>query len=294
MQNRSDQAGVKVNYTTQEVLELGIPFSKSMPESKTCKFCGKTLYHEGLVFNGSVILWQSDPQRCNCPEAVAYWQRRDIEQKQKEAESEQAEKRKIMNRRVEALTGQSGIKKRFLTRTFENYKVNAKNQRAFETAKKYVADFEKCDGRGIYFEGTCGTGKTHLAVAIALELLGRGIPVICKTSIDLLADIKRSYDGKYDEYQILDVYKTVDLLIIDDLGKEQVTDWSMPMLYSILNDRYEQTRPTIITTNYNEEMLKERLTLKNGDKLSAEAIISRFRECNDIVTMAWGDFRGGA
>lgn len=79
----------------------------------------------------------------------------------------------------------------------------------------------------MYIEGTNGTGKTHLAAAIALQLIGEGIPVICKTSSDLLMDIKKAFDRpEVRESEVLDVYKKVELLIIDDLGKEQCSDWN--------------------------------------------------------------------
>ena len=187
------------------------------------------------------------------------------------------------------------IKKRFLNRTFENFIVTAENIKAYTAAKEYADNFgyyEK-NGKGIYFEGTNGTGKTHLAVAISLQLINSGIPVICKSSIDLLADIKKAYDdsNSISENEVIDIYRKVNLLIIDDLGKEQCTPWTVSVLYAILDYRYEDMKPTIITTNYNEEMLIKRLTPQGGDSLNAEAIISRSKECNDIVTMAWDDYR---
>ena len=297
-QKNSSQVEVKAKtvYTTKEVLEIGIPSRNPLPDPKECDFCGKTLYHEGLLFNGSIIVWHQSPQKCSCEKSIKYWKKYNAEQKQKKREKDIAEKRKQMNARIQQLIGKSGIKKRFISRTFENFKVNDKNKLAFETAKKYAETFAlyQSEGKGIYFEGTYGTGKTHLAVAIALKLLGQGIPVIYKTSIELLADIKRSYDASsgYDEYQVMDIYKKAELLIIDDLGKEQCTEWSMPILYAIMNDRYEEMCPTIITTNYNEETLKKRLTPKYGDSSNIGAIISRLHECNDVVTMAWNDYRG--
>ena len=111
---------------------------------------------------------------------------------------------------------------------------------------------------------------------------------------DLLADIKEAFDsGDATEYEILKAYKTVDLLIVDDLGKEQCTEWSVSTLYSILNDRYEDMKPTIITTNYNADELVRALTPKGGDGTKARAIISRLREVSTVITMAWADYRAG-
>ena len=106
-------------------------------------------------------------------------------------------------------------------------------------------------------------------------------------------DIKRTFDGgTTNEAQILDIYKRVELLIIDDLGKEQCSDWSMSTLYSILNDRYEDMKPVIVTTNYNADQLAAALTPKGFDNTKIIAIISRLRETSTVMTMAWADIRG--
>lgn len=126
-----------------------------------------------------------------------------------------------------------------------------------------------------------------------MQLINEGIPVICKTSSDLLLDIKKSFDGEgARESEVLDIYKRVDLLIIDDLGKEQCSDWSMSTLYSILNDRYEDMKPTIVTTNYNADNLARALTPRGFDDTKIVAIISRLRETSTVMTMAWADIRG--
>ena len=294
--------GGKTKYTQKEVEELGFSTGNKQPPPPPhkCKYCGKTLYYEAVCINGAVIAWINEfPQRCDCDKAKAYWEKYDAEKKRKEEEQAKAEeaerKRKAFISRINRILGESGIKKRFLTRTFENFVVVPEKKRAFDTAKEYAENFEYNEktGKGIYFEGTNGTGKTHLAVAIALELINKGIPVICKSSIDLLADIKRAYDDTNNvrENAVIDIYRKVDLLIIDDLGKEQCTPWTVSTLYAILDYRYEDMKPTIITTNYNEEMLIKRLTLQGGDNENIKAIVSRFRECNDVVTMAWEDYR---
>ena len=201
-----------------------------------------------------------------------------------------------MQEHIDRILGQSGIKKRFQQRTFSNFLCDTPGRKkCYEIAKEYADHFayHKAKGDGLYIEGTNGTGKTHLAAAIALQLINEGVPVICKTSSDLLLDIKRSFDdNSINEVQVLDVYKKVDLLIIDDLGKEQCSDWSMSTLYSILNDRYEDMKPTIITTNYNTDGLANVLTPKGFDNTKIIAIISRLRETSTVMTMAWEDIRG--
>lgn len=201
-----------------------------------------------------------------------------------------------MEAKINRLLGDSGIKKRFQHRTFANFRADTPQRKhAYDLAKAYADLWDKhsAEGTGLYIEGTNGTGKTHLAAAIAMQLITeRRIPVICKTAGDMLLDIKNAFDSAgATEKQVLDIYKKVDLLIVDDLGKEQCTDWSISTLYSILNDRYEEMRPTIVTTNYNSDDLIRALTPKGYDNLKVVAIISRLREVSQVMTMAWEDAR---
>ena len=297
MKNLSNQAIGNVHgpiYTSKEVEELGIPSTQPVPKPEKCKYCGKTLYYECVVLMGQAMLWNLEKPRCDCEKAVAFWKGWDAKQEKIKKEKELAEEQELRKQKIESILGKSGIKKRYLSRTIDSFSVTAENKRTFEVATDYIKNFREyfTQGKGLYLEGPCGTGKTHLAIAIALAIINTGVPVICKTSIDILGDIKRCYErnSEVTEEEVLEAYKTVDLLIIDDLGKEQVTEWSVPVLYSILNERYEALLPTIITTNYNTTALAEKLSAK-GDAETATAIISRFVESSKRVTMTWADYR---
>ncbi len=297
LKNLSNQAIGNVHgpiYTSKEVEELGIPSTQPVPKPEKCKYCGKTLYYECVVLMGQAMLWNLEKPRCDCEKAVAFWKGWDAKQEKIKKEKELAEEQELRKQKIESILGKSGIKKRYLSRTIDSFSVTAENKRSFEVATDYIKNFREyfTQGKGLYLEGPCGTGKTHLAIAIALAIINTGVPVICKTSIDILGDIKRCYErnSEVTEEEVLEAYKTVDLLIIDDLGKEQVTEWSVPVLYSILNERYEALLPTIITTNYNTTALAEKLSAK-GDAETATAIISRFVESSKRVTMSWADYR---
>lgn len=282
--------------TPTQARERGILIKKAPPENGRCEYCGKTLEPHGLVFGNEIIIWNPLLPRCNCEQATAYWQSQDRQAAEEAKREEEAKRRRVMRQRVEKLLCQSGIKRRFRQRTFPNFRTDTPGRKKnYRIAKEYADNFayHQAKGDGLYIEGTNGTGKTHLAAAIALQLIHEGVPVICKTSSDLLLDIKKSFDGDgMRESDILDIYKRVDLLIIDDLGKEQCSDWSMSTLYSILNDRYEDMKPTIVTTNYNADALVAALTPKGFDNTKSVAIISRLREVSTVMTMAWEDIRG--
>lgn len=297
MKNLSNPAIGNVHgpiYTSKEVEELGIPSTQPVPKPEKCKYCGKTLYYECVVLMGQAMIWNLEKPRCDCEKAVAFWKGWDAKQEKIKKEKELAEEQELRKQKIESILGKSGIKKRYLSRTIDSFSVTAENKKSFEVATDYIKNFREyfTQGKGLYLEGPCGTGKTHLAIAIALAIINTGVPVICKTSIDILGDIKRCYErnSEVTEEEVLEAYKTVDLLIIDDLGKEQVTEWSVPVLYSILNERYEALLPTIITTNYNTTALAEKLSAK-GDAETSTAIISRFVESSKRVTMSWADYR---
>ena len=241
-QEDSEADKAPVRRTSRDVIEGRLHCEREVPEPQTCEFCGKKLYHAAIVCGNQVLMFSPVAERCTCEKAAAKRKAHDEAEARKKQEAEEAERRKRQMVRIERLLGKSGIKKRFQQRTFENFiQDTPERRRCYKIAKSYADRFAyyAAKGEGLYIEGTNGTGKTHLAAAIALQLINEGVPVICKTSSDMMADIKRGFDsGEVTEYEVLKAYKEVDLLIIDDLGKEQCTDWSMSTLYSILNDRY--------------------------------------------------------
>lgn len=240
------------------------------------------------------------PERCDCPEAVAEHERQQAERDAEIEAKRREEEAREMRKRVRRIIGDSGMNARFLRRTFDTFQPTNENQKALRVCAAYADAFrEKLPknnpepGRnGLFITGPKGTGKTHLAAAIANQLMQQGTPVICMTMIDLLERIKRTYEqnrqygGEISEGSVLDTYKRVQLLIIDDMGKEPATEWAVSKIYAIINARYEAYMPTIITTNYTDAELVRRLTPKEtGDPTTADATIDRLREmCAAIVT----------
>ena len=125
------------------------------------------------------------------------------------------------------------------------------------------------------------------------SLIQGGTPVICMTMIDLLSKIKATFDrgGGASEADILRIYKDVPLLIIDDMGTEQPTDWGLSKIYTIINARYEAYMPTIVTTNYSGEELIRRMTPPNDDGYTAAKTIDRLQEMCGGIEMSWKSWR---
>lgn len=268
------------------------------PPPVPCEYCGKPRYTAGFWL-GKIVRWNfCGPERCDCPGAVAAHEREQAEREARERAEKEAAAAEEMQRRVAAIIGDSGMNARFLRRTFAASTVTPENQTALRVCKQYADTFRdklpRADhdpGRnGLFITGNVGTGKTHLAAAIANQLMQEGQAVICMTMIDLLDRIKRTYEkqrqygGEESEGKILNAYKDVPLLVIDDMGKEPATEWAVSKIYAIINARYEAYMPTIITTNYTDTELVTRLTPRDGDPKTAKATVDRLREmCAGII-----------
>ncbi len=278
------------------------PEQLKLPEPKPCEFCGAPreylaiLNHTRGTYEWEVERWSQIPKLCTCDEAVRKTEEEEAERKRLEEEERQRREEEERKKRVEAQLAASGMKSRFLSRTFANFQTNtAGRKQAARTAREYADNFtaHQANGDGLYVEGTYGTGKTHLAAAISIQLMEEGHNVIFRTADDLLREIKATFDESGSEQKVIDRFKQCELLVIDDLGKEQATDWSTAQLYAIINDRYETQRPVIITTNFNENDLMAVESPKGVGGHRIQAILSRLHETCRLMTMNWQDWRNG-
>ncbi|BAF59191.1 MAG: ATP-binding protein [Pelotomaculum sp.] len=141
---------------------------------------------------------------------------------------------------------------------------------AYQAAKDFIRDFmENPCTDGLLFTGQVGSGKTFLACCIANALLDSGQPVLFTVVPDLLDQIRSTYDparsaDEVTEFDILEAARQVPLLILDDLGAHNYTEWTRNKIYSIINYRLNNRLPLIVTTNIKlddlEEYLGERTT----------------------------------
>ena len=247
---------------------------------KQCKFCGKLLDlkdYRALYENNYIENIATAYSRCNCEEANKIWKKYD--------ELSEKEKIKEFNlKQIAKLFQNNNLGKRQLNSTFESYKITNKNKKAYENAKKYANKLINGEtDKGLFITGTYGVGKTYLASCIANETIKNKNTVVFGTLIQLLDYIKDTYkDSEVSDKEYLNLYSSVDLLIIDDLGKEKPTEWVLEKLFLIVNNRYNNYLPIVITTNYNRNQLRERLCV-NKNYSMVDSIISRLYEmCGGI------------
>ena len=154
------------------------------------------------------------------------------------------------------------------------------------TAVRRFADKidERLDaGRGLWFMGPVGTGKTTLAMLVSKAAIAAGRSVAIYSLPRLLNEVRDTHRFDRSHIDLLDRLADVDLLHIDDVGAERTNDWVLEELYSIVNTRYQDERSMIITTNiYDRAALCEQIT---------ERTVSRLIEMCDQIPLQGYDHR---
>lgn len=116
-------------------------------------------------------------------------------------------------------------------------------------------------GEGRWFQGDVGTGKTLLAMLISKAALEKGLSVAIYSVPGLLAEIQETYNES-SKSSYMDLFRrlcAVDLLHLDDLGTERRTEWVLEQLYSIVNERWQDQRSIVVTTNKELSELREQV-----------------------------------
>ncbi len=140
-------------------------------------------------------------------------------------------------------------------------------------------------GQGLWLTGSTGTGKTTLAMLVSKAALEAGRSVAIYSLPKLLARIRRTYDSEpgSDSYSaFFERLTSVDLLHIDDLGAEKRSDWVLEQLYALVNERYEDKRSIMITSNFDGVALEEQI---------GPRIVSRLTEMTEPLPLYGEDNR---
>jgi DNA replication protein DnaC len=177
------------------------------------------------------------------------------------------------------------IPRRYRDVAFDRPPVTEIDPQVVAATRRYAdAISDKLDaGRGLWFMGPVGTGKTTLAMLVSKAALKTGRSVAIYSLPRLLNEIRDTHRTERSHLELLDRLIGVDLLHIDDVGAERTTDWVLEELYSIINGRYEDQRAVVITTNIlDREALCEQIT---------ERTVSRLTEICDELPLLGHDRR---
>jgi DNA replication protein DnaC len=146
-------------------------------------------------------------------------------------------------------------------------------KQAIVTARVYAA---KCEG-WLYLYGPPGAGKSHLAAAIANDCATNGIPVAYASTPDLLAYVRRGMDDNSADARFVSLQQ-VEMLILDDMGSEKSSEWTVETLFRLIDERSKHNRATVITSNMHYDALATR-------------IASRIAELATLVPLLISDYR---
>jgi len=170
-------------------------------------------------------------------------------------------------KRLERLFKSSQITPAFRAKTFENFIINGRPpiiKEMFECARDYAERFtaiQQQENNWLVLLGEAGAGKTHLSMAVANRLLAQGIPVLYFQHVEGLGELKDAL-GKQGEAGIaarLEQMKKVNLLVWDDLfwGKKEPREFELEIAFEVLNYRYLNLLPTVISSNRTPYQLLE-------------------------------------
>ena len=225
-----------------------------------CEKCGEKVFVEKELL-GRV---RKVPVICSC-------RKKELEEQKKREEAlEKAN-------RLQRLKKYSLMDEKFSECTFENWIAEEGDGKLYKLGINYCDRWQevKKKNMGLLIWGKPGNGKSYLSFCIANRLLESLVPVIAISSNGLLDKIKETYNyyGKEGEVEVINSIKNASLLVLDDLGAENTTTWAKEKIYKIIDSRYRDNKPLIITTNLTPKQLKEKMIGEDGVARTYDRII---------------------
>lgn len=262
---------------------------------RPCPFCGKALKRTAFRLGSVLTVLSRNYEKCTCDHADEAAKQFEEEYQAAERARKDREEAERMQRRIDAAFKSSEMPERWKWHSFANFDREGLTARSNATANRcdnYAHWLETAfkshnltyTPNGLFLYGPPGTGKTHLAAAVLNYIIANcANAVLAATMQELTARLKQTYneDGEGEE-QVIDTYTKVPLLLIDDLGSEQPTEWMCDRIFRIVNGRYNRNLPTIVTSNYDLAGLSKRLTPKrygeSGNYIDGQKIADRLAE----------------
>lgn len=204
-----------------------------------------------------------------------------FEQKQaQEAQESYRQTQRILREyAIKQALGQAALPLRFLDRPLASIVPAFPAQAdALQRCRDYVASWPdvRISGRNMLLLGDPGSGKTHLATAVATEVLMAGSTALYTRADSLFQTVRETYSGVVNrsEKQAVESFAIPDLLVIDEFGRSTCTDSERRIFFSVIDQRYEKRLPTLLVSNLSFNALQESLGI---------AMFSRLLENNSVV-----------
>lgn len=195
----------------------------------------------------------------------------------------------LSKRRLAVLEGFSSLRGDLLKCDFSHFKPVPGAQDAFRAATAFAGDPKGW----LVIHGPNGSGKTHLAAAIAMNLRAKGRPVLFMRVPDLLEFLRHAYDeqslfvksvGEAGSMTLLDRLETIrraPVLVLDDLAAESDSPWVREKLYQILDFRGVERLPTVVTINIDPDEWPDKLGGRLADRLGNRLLAAVVRNSAD-------------
>lgn len=242
-------------------------------DDHVCPHCGRIVPKQTYTIKGRAVTVQPI---CKC-----------------EADEDDRRKREmeIRERKSEIEGRYSSLKSspKYRRCSLANFDVSPDNREAYQAAQGFVTAWP--NSRDLLIYGKPGNGKSHLAAAIGNALASDDVIVVFATFVDLLEAIKSTYNGGYgSEADILSAICRADLLILDDLGVERPSEYTLDILFRITERRGKHFRRTVCTSNYSPTELATRYGKAVG-VVEAQRVIGRIIEGAMVVKNGGKDRR---
>ena len=186
-----------------------------------------------------------------------------------------------------ALFDQARVPRKFADKTLEAFAPNHSTQEGVRRELIELSRTFRSGDQGLVLMGPVGTGKTHLVVGLLRELsLERGVKCRFQDFHGMLAGVRDLYSQGRAESNVLGPLASVDVLVLDELGKGRRSRWEAGLTDELLSDRYNAGRTTIITTNYTTDpktTIVETYRARGGSKDGEEMV------CQETIAERLGD-----
>ena len=199
----------------------------------------------------------------------------------------------IQVRKVEIAKSQSEVGKRFESVTFDQIEVDSRNEAAVVAAYDVVNSNGK---KGLGIHGSGGVGKSMLAAAIVNKLRESGIAGVCISALTLMLKFREKFDldGSPSELSLVRKLSSVPVLAIQDLGKEPFTAYTLQMFHAIMDARWENNLPLIVTANLDLRGIVQHYHAipKGGDTMDPSTGPTMIDRVRDMTSAPWVQITG--